>query len=108
MFIIMLEVEARQAVIWLPFTKNSVHCMILYLSWKMLLLSWNLHSVQVFHKKKLAAFESFLFWSTSLRHVAILNFDPYRNARRIVVHTAECLHVVTTSWQHMTHTAVLG
>ena len=24
MFIIMLEVEARQAVIWLPFTKNSV------------------------------------------------------------------------------------
>ena len=31
MFIIMLEVEARQAVIWLPLTKNSVHCMILYL-----------------------------------------------------------------------------
>ena len=54
----------------------------------------------------LAAFESFLFWSTSLRHVAI--FDPYRNAQRIVVHTAECLHVVTTLWQHMTHTAVLG
>ena len=43
---------------------------------------------------KLVPFASFLFWSTSLINVAI--FDPYRNARRIVVHTAECLHVFTT------------
>ena len=60
MFIIMLEVEARQAVKWYPFTRNSVHCMILYLSWKMLLLYWNLHSVQVFHNKNCTICELFV------------------------------------------------
>ena len=63
MFIIMLEVEARQAVKWYPFTRNSVHCiicMILYLSWKMLLLYWNIHSVQVFHNKTCTICELFV------------------------------------------------
>ena len=111
MFIIMLEVEARQAVKWypLPFTRNSVHCMSLYLSWKMFLASCFLGTFILCKCfiTKLVPFESFFvlfnFFETC-GHI----FDPYRNARRIVVNTAECLHVVMTSWQHMTHTAVLG